>query len=263
LQKKEKEINKILFERDAHAKAEDDLKKNIYEMKIKQDELIKKNQDLEEMAEFNDEERKHMENELKTAETLIDRLQRTLKLKEDTIMELHKNRSDFENEMGSVTQHNFNIDPNKFSFKRLKIPDRREVSNSPERLEFNYTQRDELSCKKVCKEAMKILGVENTKDFYSKLLHLRQYHSKYKKSKKLIDKISDMIVQCSPSGSFNKQPNSHQIWRWIMRLLEEYMKIKQSVTGESFSMLCSMLETDDIGTMVTVVSKLLKQRNKS
>ena len=206
------------------------------ELQKENTELIKCNTELKELYEFIEEEKKYFESELIEAEKLIQRLQKTLKLKEDAIMDLHHSRSNLEKELGSLTQQNFHKDSDKkIDFKRLKIPDRRGVSNSPERAGFNFTERTEdVSYKVMCQEAMKIIGVSSSKDFYSKLLHLKQYHSRCKKSRKLIDRLSDMIVQCSPVGSFNKEPNTHQIWKWITRLLEEYMKIKQSEVGEGF-----------------------------
>lgn len=230
------------------------------DLKAKEGELIKENIELREINDFAEEERKHFEKELEEASNFIDRLKRTLKLKEDTIMSLHQSRSCLEKELGSfsggVKSEDFSKDT-----KRLKIPERK-FSNSPEWPEYGYTERpEEISYKIMCREAMKIVGVTSTKDFYSKLLHLRQHHSKYKKTRKLIEKIVDMIVQCSPSGSFNKEPNSHQIWKWITGLLEEYMKIKKSISGDAFLKLCEVMGTDDMEAMVARVTQLVKVRS--
>ena len=263
LYNKERELSKIVFEKEFHIKTEDELKKNIEKMRIREDEITKENNELKELYEFSDEEKKHLEGELKEAENLIKRLQKTLKLKEDAIMNLHQSRNDLEKELGSLTQQNFKIDSNKIDFRRLKIPETRNFSNSPERIDFGLSERGEdIPHKIMCQEAMKIIGVSSTKDFYSKLLHLKQYHSKYKRSRKLIDKISDMIVQCSPIGSFIKEPSSHQIWRWLTRLLEEYMKLKQSTTGESFLKLSGLLNTDNIDIMIEKIINLQKNRSK-
>ena len=79
-------------------------------MRIREDEITKENNELKELYEFSDEEKKHLEGELKEAENLIKRLQKTLKLKEDAIMNLHQSRNDLEKELGSLTQQNFKID---------------------------------------------------------------------------------------------------------------------------------------------------------
>ena len=89
-------------------------------------------------------------------------------------------------------------------------------------------------------------------DFYSKLSHLRQYHKKYKHSKRLIDKIADVIVQCSPTGSFNRNPSLHQIWKWITGLLEEYMALKQSLEG-GFYHLCDLVNADNMDSLIEKV----------
>lgn len=299
LQKKEKEISKISYEKEIYLKAEEEIRRaqenaRAKELKLntqineitktsqelakanrkltrenteilkESSEIRKENSELKELYDFIEAEKKHFESELKEAEKLIQRLQKTLKLKEDAIMDLHHSRSNLEKELFSLTQSNFLKDSEKkFDFKRLQIPDRRGLSTSPERPNFIFTDRpDETSYKVMCNEAMKIVGVSSNKDFYSKLLHLKQYHSKYKKSRRLIDKISDLIVQCSPMGFFSKEPNSHQIWRWITRLLEEYMRIKQSVVGEGFNKLCELLQTDSVELMAAKIEQLQKPWGK-
>ncbi|OMJ96270.1 hypothetical protein SteCoe_249 [Stentor coeruleus] len=260
IHKKDKEISKITYEKEMGLKAFEDSQGLLQDLKAKEGELIKENIELREINDFAEEERKHFEKELEEASIFIDRLKRTLKLKEDTIMSLHQSRSCLEKDIGSFSGGVKSDDLTKDT-KRLKIPERK-FSNSPEWPEYIYTERpEEISYKIMCREAMKIIGVTSTKDFYSKLLHLRQHHSKYKKSRKLIEKIVDMIIQCSPSGSFNKEPNSHQIWKWITGLLEEYMKIKKSISGDGFLKLCEIMGTDDIETIVSKVTQLVKIRS--
>lgn len=267
IKKKEKEINKLLHENESLVKAEDEYKENIDEIKRNANELIQENINLKEIYEYAELEKQHIKAELSEAEKLIERLQRTLKLKEDAIMDLHRSRNHLEKELESVTSSNFYSETNKIDYNRLKIPEKQSkkvFSVSPERNEYNFTDRQDVSSyKSICQDAMKIIGVTSSKDFYSKLLHLKQYHSKYKKSRKLLNKISDMIVQCSPLGTFSKEPSSALIWQWLKRLFEEYMKLKQSISGQAFSQLCDMFNTDDMQKIIEKIVYLLRNEKKT
>lgn len=258
--KKDKEISSIVYEKDMGMKAFEESQMLVKELRGKENELIKENKELREINEFAEEERKHFEKELEEAAGIIERMKRTLALKEETILSLHKSRSmdkDFRYASDGLKSEDYD----RKKEKQIKIFERR-FTNSPEKNEHGLTERSEdVSYKIMCHEAMKIVGITSTKDFYSKLVHLRQHHSRYKKSRRLIDKITDMIVQCSPSGSFSKEPNTHQIWKWITGLLEEYMKIKKSLSGEAFLKLCHILDTDDVEVMINRVTHLVRARS--
>ena len=158
---------------------------------------------------------------------------------------------------------NVKAQTNKVDIKRLELTAKRGISQSPDRKLLQLTDRgEEASCKSILNEAMKTINALDFKDFFEKLSHFRQSLLKYKKIKKLIDKISDMIVQCSPSGYFNNEPSIHQIWKWLTRVLEEYMKLKQSVSGESFNRLCRLLGTASIEEMVEKVVYLQNSRSR-
>ncbi|OMJ82870.1 hypothetical protein SteCoe_16338 [Stentor coeruleus] len=255
--KKDKEISNITYEKEMGLKAFEESQILVKDLKNKENELLKENKELREVNEFAEEERKHFEKELEEAAVIIDRMKRTLMLKEETILSLNKSRS-MDNEFFYASDGLKSEDYDKKNVKKIKISEKR-FMNTPDKDEHGLTERSEdVSYRIICHEAMKIVGVTSTKDFYSKLLHLRQHHSRYKKSRRLIDKITDMIVQCSPSGSFSKEPNTHQIWKWITGLLEEYMKIKKSLSGEAFLKLCHILDTDDVEVMIDRVTQLVR-----
>lgn len=263
LQKKEKEINKCIFDKDIHLKAEEDIRKLLEESRKRYESIIKENNDMKHALENSKIEKKESLKELRESENLIEKMQKTLKFKEDLIKDLNQTIVNLEKDLISSTKPNIKSQTNKFNIKRLDIPEKRGISDSPEHKHFHFSDRSEENIiKNIWSEALKSLNVSSAKEFFEKIVYLKQSQLKYKKFKKLIDKISDMIVQCSPTGSFSREPSNHQIWKWLTRLLEEYMKLKQSVSGESFNKLCQALNTDSIEEMLEKVAHLQNSRSR-
>lgn len=227
LHQRDLKISKLISEQETYYKAEE-------QMQLTLQELIKENTELKELNEINEIEKTQLERELKESLGVIEKLKRTLKFKEDVIVSLNQKRTDIDKDL--VTSKDF--------YRSVQ-----EDYNSPTR--FGMTERNEGSYKVICFESMKIVGVSSTKDLYPKLLHLRQYHSKYKKLRRLVDRISDMIVQCSPTGSFRREPSNHQIWKWITSLIEEYMKIKKSLDYENLKKLLDITGAEDIQEVIS------------
>jgi hypothetical protein len=199
------------------------------QMQLTLQELIKENKELKELNEISEIEKNQLQQELRESLFVIEKLRKALKNKEDLM-----------NELSSRKIETFSSE----YFCKSGF-------DSPQK--FGMTDR--RGYKETCLEGMKIVGVSSVDDFHSKLIHLRQCHSKYKKTKKLVDRISDMIIQCSPSGSFKKEPSSHQIWKWITSLVEEYMKIKKSLQG--IQKLLSMTGSSDIDQLIMKVASSL------
>jgi hypothetical protein len=137
------------------------------------------------------------------------------------------------------------------------VPEKRGCSDSPDR--GGLSDRDE-TFRHVFLEAKRILNASSSNDLKEKIMKLKEVQNKYKKTQKFISKLSNMLVQISPLGSFEKEPSTRQIWKWLTRLLEEYMKIKQSVSGESFLKLANLLGTANVEEMVDKVIFLQRGR---
>jgi hypothetical protein len=150
--------------------------------------------------------------------------------------------------------------PNKFTIKPLEL-EKRGVSDSPERKNLQLSDRSEEFYKNFYLEAKKILATDSFAATREKLLKFREIYSKYKKTEKFIKKLANMVLQCSPSGSFESEPTSHQIWKWLTRLLEEYMKLKQSLSGESLNKLCGILGATGIEDVLEKVVQLKNRGN--
>lgn len=259
LQKKEKELNKAVFENEAFAKSQEDLKKRLEEHQKREeiilDELciLKKSKSLLEI------DKKDLSKALHDAKTIIDKLQKLTKTKEPSEKrEIHTEGDETYKPKLSIPKN----DMKKFDFQRLRIPEHLETLGSPERIEQNFTERtEETKYKNLCYKAMKIIGVTSTKDLIPKLIKFEKCHTKSKKSTALVGKISNMINQCSPEGTFKKNPTPRDVWRWITRLLEEYMKLKQTTTSETFYHLLDLLDVENIDEIIEKVSFLVKNQS--
>jgi hypothetical protein len=256
LEKRDKDLNKILFEKNQLAKAENDLRKALFESETLEKDLKKDLKLLRISNEKLENDKKDLQKLLSEQRHSFEMLQRELLTKTEELQSLRTSK-DFEFE--SPKSPGLSFDPRKFDFQRLRIPEKLSPT-SPETAEY-LTERHEMSFKATCLEAMKIVGISEIKDFYPRLLHLRQYHSKYKKAKQIVDRISDMMVQCSPEGTFKQSPSTRQIWRWITRLLEEYMRLKQSLAGDLLYKLCDLLEVQHLEDILDSVLVLVKRKN--
>ena len=250
------------FEKEMQIKAEEEIKIILEETRKRLEFISRENIEIKQAAESYKHETREMIKALRESESRIDTLQRNLKIKEDIIKEFQKNISITEKDPRTTSLKHIKAQTNKLDIKRLEMTEKRAISDSPERKNLQLSDRaNDSSHKSMLIEAMKLANAQSPKDFFEKISIMKQEIVKCKKIRKLIDKISDMIVQCSPSGSFNKEPSTHQIWKWLTRLLEEYMKLKQSISGESFNKLCKILGTDSIDEMIEKIEKTSHLQN--
>ncbi|OMJ71887.1 hypothetical protein SteCoe_29803 [Stentor coeruleus] len=259
VRKRDKEISKVFYENEINLNALEESKALIKSLKIKETKLTNKNTELKELYEFSEERKKHAEKELGKALQILNRLKRSLKLKDDEIESFQNCKISIDNDIGIFSKSLKHSHTN--SARDIRIRDRK-YSESPPKYDFDFNKKaDNYSYKIMCHEAMKILGAFSNKDFYDKILHLKKSYIKNMNNRKLIEKISNMIIQCSPEGTFDKEPSVNYIWKWITGFLEEYMKIKKSITGEAFMELCLIMNTDDVEVMLKRVKKVLKTKS--
>lgn len=260
LQIKEKELSKAIFEKDLHEKSEEDLKKKLEEYKKREEKLLAELNELRRSFENLEKEKTEISRALSKAKEVIETQKKSIKSKDQAEYERFDIRTE-EDEKDREKRKGQTFDQRKFDFQRLRIPERIATGPSPERVDHNFTDRnDEGKYKKICHESMRIIGVSTSKDLFPRLMHLRQHHSKNKKSKKLCQMISDMIIQCSPEGAFKEPPTTREIWKWITRLLEEYMKLKQTISGDTFYRLMDLLQIENVDEIVDRVSSLVRNK---
>lgn len=260
LKKKDKKLSKTINEKESHLKTEENLKKKLEDYKKREEILIEELNHLRKSKSIYEDEKKDMIKALNDSRDIIEKLKKALKSKEQALAGMRELQTE-EDDKDTEKLKSKSFDPKKIDFQRLKIPEKFETLTSPEKYEKNFTDRSvEGKYKKICYESMKIIGVTSTKDIFPRLLHLRQYHTKNKKSKKLVNCISNMIIQCCPDGTFKNPPTTREIWRWITRLLEEYMKLKQTTSGETFYKLLEILQIESVDEIVDKVTGLIRNK---
>ncbi|OMJ76642.1 hypothetical protein SteCoe_23944 [Stentor coeruleus] len=267
LQKKDKELNKLIFDKDLFLKAEDDLKRMAEDIRKKYEFASKENSEIKQAIELLKHEKREILKNAREVENKNESMQKTLKSKEEDIKSLQQTLNELESSTSKfkgTSSQKLGTKTSKLHVKKLDIPEIRGISESPERKKpLQLSDRtDEILYKNLYLEAKMLLSAENSTDFYEKIVKVKDIYAKYNKLKKFIDKLSDMIVQCSPSGSFNREPSTHQIWKWLTRLLEEYMKLKQSTSGESYAKLCQILNTESVEEMIEKVAHLQNTRSR-
>lgn len=74
-------------------------------------------------------------------------------------------------------------------------------------------------------EIMQELEAENLEELPQKARNLKFFN---KEAGKLVDCLTDMIINCAPEGYFtNTKPTMKQIWKWLKSILKEYMILKK------------------------------------
>ncbi|OMJ81163.1 hypothetical protein SteCoe_18431 [Stentor coeruleus] len=116
----------------------------------------------------------------------------------------------------------------KFKIEKLKIPRNYQSSLSPDR-NLILTERTAKTESSLMNDLKLLLSVESPSKIMSSILHLKESHKNYKKYQNFYKQVSALVQECSPSGFFTSEPTPNQIWKWITRLLEEYMHLKQTI----------------------------------
>ena len=209
---KDKEIQKLLFENECHKATENSSKF-----------LIEENLALREEIKAN---KANFEGKLKNLLRKNEELLKNLKKNNEYIAALKfsrqgKNSDDF------LIKKKSKSSEHKFKFSKLQIPADFNTQASPEK-KFNLTERITHNSNSIISEILELLGIDSQTKIIPTLAHLKNSHEKEKKYKKFFKKISLVVYDCTPAGFFKNEPNISQVWKWIITLLEEYMKIKQS-----------------------------------
>lgn len=109
------------------------------------------------------------------------------------------------------------------------------------------------------------LEIENIGDIISRIKEVQE-HSKA--NDKFVDSILELVNRCSPAGYFERKPTPKQAWRWIKRLMEEYMNIKkdnretdESTEQEVLRETMDFLMVDDVGEISNKLRNVLVENN--
>ena len=113
-----------------------------------------------------------------------------------------------------------------FKLDNIRISRNYQASLSPEKM-LNYTERPGKNINSILADLQTVLGTEQPHKILPAVVQLKDGAKTLKRFKKFFNKLSQLVIDCSPVGVFYSKPNLKQIWVWITRLLEEYMKLKK------------------------------------
>lgn len=102
-----------------------------------------------------------------------------------------------------------------------------QASLSPEK-NLNQTDRPGKVSGSLLSDLQILLSVDQPHKILSSVVHMMENSKSLKKYKKFFSRLADLVIECSPAGVFLAKPNPKQVWVWITRLLEEYMKLKKN-----------------------------------
>lgn len=82
--------------------------------------------------------------------------------------------------------------------------------------------------RRILQEMSALLGVQ-LGDIVGEVKTLLRLAKGAAASNELVDKICGVVEELSPPGSFTRRPSLHQVWRWVERLIEEYLSLRKQV----------------------------------
>lgn len=74
-------------------------------------------------------------------------------------------------------------------------------------------------------EILSALKLENAQEILPTLKALRSH----KANSVLVQRLSALVKECAPPGTFHPWPSKKQIWKWIRRVIEDYLSLKSSL----------------------------------
>lgn len=72
-----------------------------------------------------------------------------------------------------------------------------------------------------------ILGDQPPTDLLAIIRSLQQSHKQASASLSLVSKMAKLIQDCAPTEASTERLTAKQIWRWVRRLVEEFMRLKE------------------------------------
>ena len=120
------------------------------------------------------------------------------------------------------------------------------------------------------KELMKLLELTQPEDLLPCVESLCKHHKQHAQTLDFIQRFQVIVTACSPPAAFTEPPTLPQMWKWVRRLVEEYMRVRKTdaeeVLGQMRMLLraktneevvrCATRQTADWQSMSTVMEKL-------
>jgi len=115
--------------------------------------------------------------------------------------------------------------------------------------------------KRLLRDLADELEVQNMNEI---LPRLKEILHESKSNTKFVDKVTELVASCSPPGHFKSRPTVKQAWKWIRRLMEEYMSMKKGTTDSSREILRTIMDylnVEEKGEAISKVKQLLSENS--
>jgi hypothetical protein len=96
------------------------------------------------------------------------------------------------------------------------------------REQLKKLESDKIIAEEICEKLCRDLSIKNKNELLDKVDYLLNDN---KVVHKLYEKLAHLLVQFSPKGKFEGLPSCHHVWKWITRVLEDYMNIKKRIAN--------------------------------
>ena len=84
------------------------------------------------------------------------------------------------------------------------------------------------SLQKIFRLLLRELHITSVADAHPEILKLLKIKKNFTSAKHFIERVTDAVRNFSPPGSFDTAPSLRHVWKWVRRLIEEYMLLKKS-----------------------------------
>jgi hypothetical protein len=81
---------------------------------------------------------------------------------------------------------------------------------------------------------MLVLNTKNISSLETEVKRLASCKKKFEMTNRFIDRLTETVLTFSPPNAFPTDPTLKQIWKWLRRLIEEYMGLKKEKTLSSY-----------------------------
>ena len=107
----------------------------------------------------------------------------------------------------------------------------------------------------VVKDLMKLLEVEQSEDLLPCVESLCKHHKQHAQVVDFLQRLQAIVTACSPPAAFPEPPSLPQMWKWVRRLVEEYMNLRKA--PEVLDRVMAVLRVRSSGEVVKTVETLV------
>ena len=114
--------------------------------------------------------------------------------------------------------------------------------------------RSQHSSRHIVREVMKVLEVQQSEELLPCIESIYKQHKQFSQSQDFLQRLQAIVTACSPREAFPEPPTLSQMWKWIRRLVEEYMNLRKG--PEILDKVMGVLRVRNSGDVVRTVERL-------